>query len=1170
MPDHEGRQLGNYQLIRLLGQGGFAHVYLGEHVYLKTLAAVKVLDVRVVSNEDSERFLQEARTIAELRHPNIIRVLDFAVVNDVPFLVMDYAPNDTLARLHPRGRPLPLEIVVIYVKQVAAALQYAHDRKKLIHCDVKPANMLLGANNEVLLSDFGIALTSPSTSRALTIEQIIGTLAYMAPEHLSGRPVLASDQYSLGIVVYEWLSGDLPFSGSQIELFSRHNFAQPPSLAGKVPPLVEQVVLRALAKLPYQRYPRVQDFADALEDAVRRSNQPSGPLVLGLSGPLAAFNRVSPSTATQQATVGAFPPAPAPVSPPAPTLFPPAPPQTPPLPPINAGQTTLPEQAFTPSAPLVPGSPPLPEHPLVQREHTLIREVYGVVREYEGRKAEAQRVYEEEERAASREQQVSLGQADKEVDALRLRMQETLRGLADNNWERWAKMNVPVLQAMLKSPPLAIAPQSTPAEQLSFCTSTVDEASRSIETFLGRYMAPERLFKRNLYPAGALAVLCFVITGALCGFSQNLVLAFGVALVAFGATWLGLSLLQLKPMRAAYARLEQVRPILERISQAQHALIDEAHQRRLSDAQDRRRDTSTQLEQTWQWHLNRLRALFTAFMNDLGFAAATWNDPLWDTWQPVNSTPPVARIGGLTFPDLPGFPLLPALLSCPAGCNLFIKARGPGRMPALAAVQALALRLLATQSPGKVHLTLIDPVGLGRYVDAFLRLAEHHEMLGTGRVWVDDQEIEQQLRILTQHIRRITQEHSRSQYLSTQEFNRRLGESDEPYHVLIIVGFPASFSARAANDLLTIAQNGPRCGVSTLILADLDRPLGPLLSGFDPRVLESMSNVLTWDGQRFAWQDADLQGCQLELDTPPPQPQFNHLLQEIAHQAAISSSIEQNTLLSTALASPAWQGTREPARIWLGHPIVAKEPTAISLRRESGSNLLIIGQQEEAAVNLLTSAIVSLAAQLPPERLQCYVLDLSTIYESAANPFELLRQLLPRHVRQVLSRRHLRTGLAPLITTINDSVEARRAADEAHETSIYFILCGLQRLDDLRQPDNAHDAQAGSIAQQFTHILRRGSDLGVHTLAWCDKYSNLKDLPAEHILEYFDTRVIFHTTTREESERLIERPDASTLDPSYAICFDHGHLEKFRPYALPSREWLTEAAKQISHKDRTM
>ncbi len=268
MADLIGQQLGNYRIIGLIGRGGFADAYLGEHIYLKTQVAIKVLRTRVANNEDLEGFLKEARTIAHLVHPNIVRVMDFGVDGETPFLVMDYAPNGTLRQRHPKGTTLPLTTITSYVKQIATALQYAHD-EKLIHRDVKPENMLLGRKNDVLLSDFGIALVAQS-SRYQNTQDVVGTVAYMSPEQIQGKPRPASDQYSLGIVVYEWLSGDRPFHGSFTELCTQHMFASPPPLREKVPtipPDIEQVVTTALAKDSKQRFGSVQAFANALEQA---------------------------------------------------------------------------------------------------------------------------------------------------------------------------------------------------------------------------------------------------------------------------------------------------------------------------------------------------------------------------------------------------------------------------------------------------------------------------------------------------------------------------------------------------------------------------------------------------------------------------------------------------------------------------------------------------------------------------------------------------------------------------------------------------------------------------------------------------------------------------------------------------------------------------------------
>src|SRR5437764_1884014 len=169
MADRVGQQLGNYRLVRLLGQGGFAEVYLGEHIHLGTQSAIKLLHTQL-AGEDIDLFRREARTIAQLVHPHIVRVFDFGIEGETPFLIMDYAPNGTVRNRHPKGTVLPLPTILSYVKQVADALQYAHD-EHFIHRDVKPENLLIGRRQEVLLSDFGVALIA-QTSRSQSMQDV--------------------------------------------------------------------------------------------------------------------------------------------------------------------------------------------------------------------------------------------------------------------------------------------------------------------------------------------------------------------------------------------------------------------------------------------------------------------------------------------------------------------------------------------------------------------------------------------------------------------------------------------------------------------------------------------------------------------------------------------------------------------------------------------------------------------------------------------------------------------------------------------------------------------------------------------------------------------------------------------------------------------------------------
>ena len=274
-----GERFGDYTLVRPLGEGGFASVYLGKGVHDGTLAAVKLLREQQVHD-----FINEVRRTFRLRHPHIIEILDFGIrtPDNTAFIIMEYAPNGSFREKYPRGTYVPLDVVVPTVKQVASALQYAHDQR-VIHRDVKPENLLLNAQKMVLLSDFGIA-TASRTALASNTGQTeqgdkIGTLIYMAPEQFRGHPVPASDQYSLAIMTYEWLCGELPFEGREyIHWQYLHENEPPPPLREYIPslsPAFEQVVLKALAKKPEERFEQISQFALALERTTWGGDEPS-------------------------------------------------------------------------------------------------------------------------------------------------------------------------------------------------------------------------------------------------------------------------------------------------------------------------------------------------------------------------------------------------------------------------------------------------------------------------------------------------------------------------------------------------------------------------------------------------------------------------------------------------------------------------------------------------------------------------------------------------------------------------------------------------------------------------------------------------------------------------------------------------------------------------------
>jgi len=263
-----GEVFADYRLNYLLAQGESADIYFGEDLRLRNEVVIKLLSTRLTGQEE-EDFLNEARTVARLHHPHILRLLDFGVEDGIPYLVTDHASRGNLR--FSKGDHVPLATVVSYVEQVAEALQYAHG-KGMIHRNIKPENLLRGEDNEVLLTDFGSTLVTQRSSSQVQ-GSLPDNLIYMAPELLQGNPSPASDQYALGVVVYEWLAGDFPtLQGSLARVASQSVLVLTPSTPqpGKLTTVsseVEQVVLTALAQDPRKRFASVQAFANALGQA---------------------------------------------------------------------------------------------------------------------------------------------------------------------------------------------------------------------------------------------------------------------------------------------------------------------------------------------------------------------------------------------------------------------------------------------------------------------------------------------------------------------------------------------------------------------------------------------------------------------------------------------------------------------------------------------------------------------------------------------------------------------------------------------------------------------------------------------------------------------------------------------------------------------------------------
>jgi len=269
-----GKQIGsNYRIVAELGRGGFGEVYKAQHIFFanRPLVAIKLLRASLRSPKERDRFIQEAQLLNALTHPHILPILDAGMhEEDLPYIVMEYASGGSLQdRLNQQpGQPLSIDEAITLLKHIGEALHYAH-QQNIVHRDLKPDNILFNTKGEAVLADFGIAVILSSLRTKVVGDA--GTPAYMAPEMFKGKVSIKSDQYALGCIAYELVTGRKPFEVEGVPIYAAHyqhahvKPTAPTQHNPEIPAHIEQAILKAMTKERTERYEDVAAFIAALQ-----------------------------------------------------------------------------------------------------------------------------------------------------------------------------------------------------------------------------------------------------------------------------------------------------------------------------------------------------------------------------------------------------------------------------------------------------------------------------------------------------------------------------------------------------------------------------------------------------------------------------------------------------------------------------------------------------------------------------------------------------------------------------------------------------------------------------------------------------------------------------------------------------------------------------------------
>ena len=414
--------------------------------------------------------------------------------------------------------------------------------------------------------------------------------------------------------------------------------------------------------------------------------------------------------------------------------------------------------------------------------------------------------------------------------------------------------------------------------------------------------------------------------------------------------------------------------------------LEKEHQAKLDEIQQRFEFDYQNMARTWHGVVDSVQQSSDRMGAEAARVSQQWADLAFGNWTPPGMIPPGVRMGQFQLrledieygvpeepqlmPEHTEFPL-PTLLPFPDKTSLVIRAGGgDGREAAVDLLQVVMLRLLTTLPPGKIRFTIIDPIGLGENFSAFMHLADYDELLVTSRIWTEASHIEQRLTDLTEHMETVFQTYLRNEFKTIEEYNDFAGEVAEPYHILVVAGFPSNFSEQSARRLTSIMSSGPRCGVYTLLSVDPQITMPP---NFRLEDAEHEATCLTWTDDGFMFDDEEIAWLPLEVNTAPEPDEFSRIVKRVGDASKDARRVE--VAFERIAPTELWQ---QDSRGGLDVPLGRAGATKLQhmrLGKGTSQHVMIAGKTGSGKSTFMHILVTNLALHYSPDEVEFYLID---------------------------------------------------------------------------------------------------------------------------------------------------------------------------------------------------